>query len=175
METFSSWLGLLDFDSFPPQSCPLSRLWADFKWQEKENLWPDGKMSMKSGGRWANFMFMEASWFNGNFAGGSASSPAAGGPAALWAVPGRPGVPAQLDAGHRGAGGQSEAPVSRVQGGEGPDTRAEGKSGILLYHASCHIVRRVKNFFVTLFVLTECSSWLVIGALNVSFQSFSRD
>lgn len=77
-------------------------------------------------------------------AGGSESSPAAGGPVALWEVPGCPGVPAQLDGGHRGARGQPEATVSRVQGGEGPDTRAEGKVAIILYCVSCSILTRVK-------------------------------
>ena len=85
-------------------------------------------------------------------AGGSESDPAAGGPVALWEVPGCPGVPAQLDGGHGGARGQSEATVGGVQGGEGPDTRAKGKVVILLYCVSHSILMRVKIELVTLFI-----------------------
>ncbi len=39
-------------------------------------------------------------------------------PAALWQIPGCTGVPSQLAHGHGGAGGQSEASISRIQSGE---------------------------------------------------------
>lgn len=62
-------------------------------------------------------------------AGGPASGSAAGGPAALREVPGRPGAAAELAGGHRGAHLQPEASLCRVQGGESPDPRAEGELG----------------------------------------------
>lgn len=57
--------------------------------------------------------------------GGRAHRPAAGGPVALREVPGCSGAAAELAERHGGAGGQSEAPVSRVPRGQGPDPRTK--------------------------------------------------
>lgn len=58
--------------------------------------------------------------------GGRAYRPAAGGPVALWKIPGCSGASAKLAERHRGAGDQSEASVGRVPRGQGPDPRTKG-------------------------------------------------
>lgn len=62
--------------------------------------------------------------------GGRADRPAAGGPAALWEIPGCSGAVAQLAERHRGAGSKSEASIGRVPRGQGPDPRAKGTRGM---------------------------------------------
>ena len=110
--------------------------------------------------QWAGFMSQgqEGNMGPWHLTGGPAGSRAAGGPTALWQVPGRTGVPAQLDGGHRGACGPSEAPISRVQGGEGPDPRAEGKPADHPGSFSCSVLIRRENLTLGLFTLTGCPS-----------------
>lgn len=59
--------------------------------------------------------------------GGRADRPAAGGPVALWEIPGCSGASAKLAERHGGAGGQSEASVCRVPRRQGPDPRTKGR------------------------------------------------
>lgn len=59
--------------------------------------------------------------------GGRADRPAAGGPVALWEIPGCSGASAKLAERHGGAGGQSEASVCRVPRRQGADPRTKGR------------------------------------------------
>lgn len=75
--------------------------------------------------------------------GGRADRPAAGGPVALWEIPGCSGASVELAKRHRGAGGQPEASVCRVPRRQGPDPRTKGRrriSGRKLSHPHIQIM-----------------------------------
>lgn len=75
-----------------------------------QTTWPDTLSPLPSGGR--------------------ADRPAAGGPVALWEIPGCSGAAVELAQRHRGAGGQPEASVCRVPRRQGPDPRTKGRRRI---------------------------------------------
>lgn len=58
--------------------------------------------------------------------GGRADRPAAGGPAALWEIPGCVGASPELAERHGGAGGQPEASLRRVPRCQGANPRTKG-------------------------------------------------